>query len=169
MFVMRWVAKPGALFGTAGRKEAFVRCCTAVMERLQMKWFPHCPFESGLCVQVKRHGWHGKCRYGGKKRNVYFHAAISSHVVMVIMQFLERTWPRSKHLLEDMRNYDLRMVKSKRRGLFALPAEAIEKVRRVGLSRVVWATLIAPVCAFAATMCSISICGSRLNVVGWYS
>lgn len=64
--------------------------------------------------------------------DVYLHVDIAIHVVMVIMQFMERTWPWSSEWLEARPDYDPQVVVSGPCVVFPLPRMVIARVRRGG-------------------------------------
>lgn len=105
----------------------------------------------------------------GREQDVYLRVTIANHVFMVIMHFMERAWPWSKNRLECMPNFDLQMVESRRGVLFPLLPGAVDGVRRGSVRCILSRTRYSPVRALLAVLCTISICGSRANVGGWYS
>lgn len=100
--------------------------------------------------------------------DVYLGVAIGDHVLIVIMQFTERARPWSSEGLEDVPKYIPWMVESVRGVLLTLSRRVIDRVRRVGLRRVVSGTRHFPVSVLAAILCSYGINWDFLDVVGWY-
>lgn len=104
----------------------------------------------------------------GAKKERYMNVALADHTVMMIMQFLQLAWPWSRDRIVDIPGYDPRMAEGGRGLLFPLPEGIMERVRRVGMSRIVSGTRYSPVRALAAVMCSLSICWGHEDVLGWY-
>lgn len=100
---------------------------------------------------------------------MYLRVAIADHFIIVIILFLECRWPWPSEQLEDMLDYYLRMIERERFVLFLLPLWVIERVRHVGVRRVVSGTRYFLVRALAATRCSCGTNPDRADVVGWYS
>lgn len=88
---------------------------------------------------------------------------VAEPVVMVVMEFLERTWPWPMEHLEDIPHYDPQMSEIGRGVQCFLPAGVFHKLRHVGISRVVLETRYFPVRAFPAISCSVSVCCSLLT------
>lgn len=101
-------------------------------------------------------------------REVSVQVALADDCVMVIVQFLKRTWPWSSKTLESKPNFDPRMVGSGRGVLFPLAPGVIEKVRRVGVRRIVSQTRFRPARSPAPTVCACAINWTHPDVVEWY-
>lgn len=59
---------------------------------------------------------------------MFLRVAIANHVVMIIMQFLERALPWSREQLKDMPDFDPQMVAIGRGVLFPSPPGVIDRV-----------------------------------------
>lgn len=104
----------------------------------------------------------------GKRNELYTEVALADHTVMVIMQFLKRAWPWSRDRIEKIPGYDPRMVEGGHVLLFTLPERIAERIRHVGINRIVSGTRYSPVRALAAVLCSLGIFWGHPDVLGWY-
>lgn len=99
---------------------------------------------------------------------MYLRVAIADHFVMTIMQSLERAWSWSSERLKDMSDHIPHMVERGRGVLFPLPFGLIDRVRRVGVRRIVSETNYSPVRGPATFLCSCNINWERPDVVSLY-
>lgn len=67
------VAESRVLFGTAGREQAFVRCCATVTERLRKGLCARSAYKPVVWIQIKQYGWRRQSRHS-KKRAGCVHA-----------------------------------------------------------------------------------------------
>lgn len=90
------------------------------------------------------------------------HVALADHVIIVIMQFLERAYPWFRERLKDIPDHDLKVS--------TVSCFPYRKTFWSGcvVSELVVSYRDSPVRALAPIMCSVSICWSHANVVCWY-
>lgn len=93
----------------------------------------------------------------GRELDLYLRVATANLVAMVMKQLLKLTWPSSSERLEDMPDFDPQMAESGRGVLFLLHSVGIDRVRRVGIRRIVSGIRYALMRAFAAVLCTVSI------------
>lgn len=74
----------------------------------------------GVCVQSKHYGLRNEAGRVERRWNVILWAGIADHVVMIVMRFVERTWPLSSELLKDMPDFDPYMFGCGRRCLVSV-------------------------------------------------
>lgn len=102
----------------------------------------------------------------GAERDISLRVVVADHCEMVIMEFLERTWPWSSERMKSMPEFDLRMIECGREVLLSLPPGVVVRSRRVGIRRVASETRYSPARALAAVVFACATNWTRPDVAG---